>query len=70
MTKRPVLRVISGNPTDAELAAILALASRARGIKEIAEPSKLNKWGDPHSHMRQHLPVGTNAWRHSAWANH
>jgi hypothetical protein len=27
-------------------------------------------WGDPRSHMRQHLPVGPSAWRQSSWANH
>lgn len=68
MTQQPVLRVVSGNPTEEELAAILAIVSRAGAVKEVAEPTKLTTWGDPRQHMRGYLPVGPSAWRQSAWA--
>lgn len=68
MTDQPTLRVISGNPSPEELAAILAIVARAGSVKEVPEPTKLTTWGDPRQHMRGYLPVGTNAWRQSAWA--
>lgn len=68
MTKQPVLRVISGNPTDDEIAAVLAVVSKKQRVKELAEPTKMSLWGDPRQHMRHVLPVGTHAWRKSGWA--
>jgi len=70
MTNKPVFKVISGNPTAEELAIIVSMAAHANGIKVLNEPTKLSKWGNPHSHMRHNLPVGHNAWRQSAWAKH
>lgn len=70
MTERPVLRVVSGNPTPEEIAAILAVVSRSGGVREVPEPTKLTTWGDPRQHMRGYLPVGHNAWRQSAWAKY
>ena len=70
MTNTPFLKVISGNPSEEELAAIVALANAAEKIRLVPEPTKLSTWGDPRSHMRHHLPVGPNTWRQSAWAKY
>ena len=70
MTQPPVLRVITGNPTAEEMAAIIAVVSQRQTVREVAEPTKLTTWGDPRQHMRQHLPVGPHAWRQSAWAKY
>lgn len=69
-TDKPVFKVISGNPTPEELAIILSVTAHANGIKVLPEPTKLSKWGNPHSHMRHLLPVGHNVWRQSSWAKH
>ena len=70
MTQQPFLRVISGNPTEEEIATIIALAQAAEKIRLVPEPTKLSMWGDPRSHARKHLPVGPRAWRQSAWAKY
>lgn len=70
MTQPPVLRVIAGNPTPEEVAAILAVVSKRATVRVVAEPTKLTTWGDPRQHMRSHLPVGSHAWRQSAWAKY
>lgn len=70
MTDKPALRVISGNATPEEIAIILAVFSKAGGVKVLPEPTKLSTWGDPRAHMRHHLPVGPSAWRQSSWASH
>ena len=66
----PFIEIAKGEPTDEELAAVIAVLSRLHSIKELPEPTKLSKWGDPISHMRHRLPVGDRAWRLSAWARH
>lgn len=70
MTNKPALQIISGNASPEEIAIILAVVTKANGVKVLPEPTKLSMWGDPRSHMRQHLPVGPSAWRQSSWANH
>jgi hypothetical protein len=70
MTQPPFLRVISGNPSEEEIATIIAVAQAAEKIRLVNEPTKLSTWGDPRSHMRHHLPVGPSAWRQSAWAKY
>jgi hypothetical protein len=62
----PQVRVVSGSPTDEELAIVIALAS-ALGTDEAAKGSTpMNGWGDHRRAMRTPLPHGDHAWRASA----
>jgi hypothetical protein len=60
---RPLLRVVRGNPTDEELAALLAVVA-ARGSAAAPEPAPVRPlWGRPV--LRSALHPGPGAWRAS-----
>ncbi|MEC3978114.1 acyl-CoA carboxylase subunit epsilon [Amycolatopsis sp. H20-H5] len=64
---RPLLRVVRGNPSDAELAAltaVVAVASRSRGTE--APAPRHSWWADKASAVREPLRPGEGAWRASA----
>ena len=62
---RPVLRVISGNPTPEELAAVIALVTaRSGGMAADAPPAPRSLWSRPQ--LRSTLQHGPGAWRASA----
>lgn len=66
----PLLRVVRGNPTDAELAALTVVlaAASAAGSAEEAEQRPPNRWNDPVARLRRPLPpVGPDAWRATYW---
>ncbi|HVE25653.1 MAG TPA: acyl-CoA carboxylase subunit epsilon [Sporichthya sp.] len=66
-TPRPILRVVRGEPDDAELAALIAVVSaRAAAAPAEAEPEP-NAWTDRSRLVRRELPHGPGAWRASAW---
>ncbi len=66
---RPLLRVVRGQPDDAELAALIAVVS-ARAAAPAAEPDPTpNAWTDRTRLVRHPLPHGPGAWRASAWRN-
>ncbi len=57
---RPVLRVISGNPTPEELAAVIALVTARSGGGAEAEPEPVSLWYRPQ--LRGALHAGPGAW--------
>jgi hypothetical protein len=62
---RPVLRVVSGEPTPEELAAltvVLAAAASGGGAAPVAVRST---WADPARSVRVVFPAGPGAWRSS-----
>jgi len=60
---QPLLRVVRGNPSPEELAALIAVVS-ARGAA-VEEPTpRRSLWGRPA--LRQPLSPGPGAWRASA----
>ncbi len=63
----PVLRVVHGDPTPEELAALLAVLSAHGGSAGAAEPAepRSGRWGDPASAVRRRLDPGPGAWRAS-----
>jgi hypothetical protein len=67
----PLISVVRGQPTDAEVAAVvtvLRLASRAvSGQPRIEAPAKLSSWSNKRILLRQPIAPGPDAWRHSAW---
>ena len=61
---KPLLRVVRGNPTPEELAALVAVVS-ARGAAVEDEPAPVRSlWAAPQ--LRRPLTTGPGAWRASA----
>jgi hypothetical protein len=64
---RPALRIVSGNPTPEELAALTVVLSAlgGRDTKILAAPVR-GGWADPVRSQRAPLRPGPGAWRASA----
>ena len=71
---RPLLRVVRGSPTAAELAALVAVvaaAAAAGGPDDAGEPEvrpRHGSWADPAARLRRGVVVGPGAWQASARA--
>ena len=64
----PFLRVVRGEPDDAELAALTAaVAALAAAGGDRAEPKARSRWSDRGAMMRVPLRHGPGAWRASAF---
>ena len=48
----PEFRIVKGNPTDAELAAVVTVLAAAAGAKPAHGPQELNRWGLPVDKLR------------------
>lgn len=63
---RPLLRVVRGDPTAEELAALVAvLAARAAGAPG-ARPARRTAWNDPARLVREPVHPRPGGWRGSA----
>jgi hypothetical protein len=64
----PVVRVVSGDPTDTELAALLAVLAAVSGAPAVAEPAPLppSEWARPTARLRAPLLPRADGWRRSA----
>ena len=64
----PVLRVITGNPTPEEVAAVTVVLTALSGGGEeaVAPPARVGGWADRGAGLRQPLPRGAGAWRASS----
>jgi hypothetical protein len=51
-TSAPVVKVLKGQPTDAEVAALVAVLSAAGGGSPDPGPQELNLWGHPVDKLR------------------
>ncbi|MCU1684139.1 MAG: acetyl/propionyl-CoA carboxylase, epsilon subunit [Amycolatopsis sp.] len=65
---RPVLRIVRGNPDDAELAALAAVVAAVASSSRPAptKPAKRSWWSDRSRSVRQPPHPGQGAWRASA----
>ncbi|MCW2492066.1 MAG: hypothetical protein QOH56_512 [Pseudonocardiales bacterium] len=66
---RPALRIIKGNPTPAEVAAVtvvLTVVTSGAGEPDRGEQVRAGGWADPARRLRQPIPPGPGAWRASA----
>ena len=63
-TDRPVLRVVKGDPTPAEVAALVAVVAAlgAASTPGAASGRRPSAWGSPHRRLRAPLP---SDWRSS-----
>ena len=48
----PEFRIVKGNPTDAELAAVVTVLAAAAGGASAPGPQELNLWGNPVDKLR------------------
>ncbi|RLV54734.1 acyl-CoA carboxylase subunit epsilon [Aeromicrobium phragmitis] len=68
---KPVLRVVRGDLTEEELAALVAVvAARNAAAAHAADrrPARVrSEWGHPARQHRTPLRVGLGQWRRSAW---
>nr|WP_234783414.1 acyl-CoA carboxylase subunit epsilon [Mycolicibacter heraklionensis] len=55
MAAEPLIKVLRGNPTDAEIAALVAVLGTAGGAGTEAGPQDRNLWGHPVDKLR--LPL-------------
>lgn len=61
------LRVVRGNPTDEEVAALIAVVSSLSTAQEEPEPAPRSAWSERRFLLRQPLAHGPGAWRASAF---
>ena len=67
MPEQPFLRVVRGDPTPEEIAALVAvLTARARAVARPAPRERRSAWSDPSRRLRRPLAHGPGAWRTSA----
>jgi hypothetical protein len=71
--RRALFRVVRGEPTDAELAAltvVLAGTIAAAAATPRAAPTRSagSAWNDPAARLRRPLAAGPGAWRASTWS--
>ncbi len=66
----PLLRVVKGDPTPEELAALVAVVAArnaAAAAARSSRPRPRSEWGHPsRAHRRPHR-FGPDTWRRSAW---
>jgi hypothetical protein len=66
--RRAAFRVVRGEPSDAELAALaVVLAAVAVPPPAPAAPTAPDRWSDPTARLRRPLHPSPNAWRTSTW---
>ena len=65
--QRPALRVVRGDATPEEVAALVAvLTAVSAGAPEPA-PRHTSRWSSPERALRRPLSPGPGAWRASSW---
>lgn len=65
--RRALFRVVRGEPTDAEVAALVVVLATAVTAGPSPAPAVGNRWSDPAARLRAPRTVGPGAWRASAW---
>ncbi len=63
---RPFLRVVQGNPTPEELAALVAVLMARSGEAATAPARTRSAWSDRSRQLRHPMSPGPGAWRRSA----
>ncbi len=64
----PLLRVVRGDLTEEELAALIAVVAARSAAGTPAKPKLRSEWGHPVRAVRGPHRPGPDAWRRSAWA--
>jgi len=61
----PLLRVVKGDPTPEELAALVGVIASLGGAATPA-PRRTSEWSAPHRKLRVTFPAGPAGWRSSS----
>jgi hypothetical protein len=64
-TPRPVFKIVRGDATPEEIAALVTVLASMSGGTEPTKPEPSSTWADPARRMRTTLPHGPGAWRAS-----
>jgi hypothetical protein len=67
--ERPPLRLVRGDATPEEVAALMAVLSAASGRAEAAAPRHTSQWASRERAVRRPVRPGPGAWRASAWTS-
>lgn len=65
--ERPLLRIVGGDPTDHELAALLAVVAAYAAPAAYQPDPAVSAWSTPTAALRRPLAVGPGAWSSSGW---
>jgi hypothetical protein len=63
VNERPHLRIVKGNPSDEEVAALVAVVSTLGATEESGSERPKSAWSDRRALVRESLPHGPGAWR-------
>ena len=63
---RPVLRIVRGDATPEEVAALVAVLGALRAPAAAPERRRASEWSAHHRKVRRTLPHGPGGWRSSA----
>jgi hypothetical protein len=63
MSEKAHLRIVRGNPSDEEVAALVAVVTTLGSGTEPASKPARSAWSDRRSQVREPLPHGPGAWR-------
>ena len=63
----PHLRIVRGNPTDEEVAALVAVVATLGNAPEESTPEPRSAWSSRRALVRAPLTHGPDAWRTSAF---
>ena len=58
----PLLRIVGGNPTDTDVAVLVAVLAGAGGTDDSGPPQARDLWGSPTDRLRPAWPVSPNAF--------
>ena len=61
------MRLVRGDATPEEVAALLAVLSAASGGDEVPAPRPTSQWASRERAVRRPLSPGRGAWRASSW---
>ena len=65
--ERTPLRLVRGDASPEEIAALLAVLSAASGAEEATAPRRTSVWASRERLVRRPLSPGPGAWQASAW---
>ena len=65
---RPMLRVVRGEPSAEELAALTVVVAALSQRRERRRPVPVGAWADPGARHRRPLRPGAGGWRAAGWA--
>ncbi len=66
--RRATFRIVRGEPSDEELAALTVVLAAASGAGDGApEERAVDRWSDPAARLRGPLAAGPGAWQRTFW---